>query len=249
MEIFNMASGNGGIYTGFVEGLVRQNAGVNTVLPFGDKVGTASFIYTSENVIVETFSSQGIKGASGSCPLREACSIELSSENLAWSFLEAAFNTLAIDADRPQEQSISVVLSELVTTNSVYTLPFEVSAASAVEAADEDGIQYPVTAVIGTGVTTVTFEGDLTGEKVTIFYSVAPTGLNNQLSIGSGTKLGEVGVYGRFSGCPDNILVTIPRGIIQSNVNMGAGDGAASAAMTINALRDAFGNFAYLTRI
>jgi hypothetical protein len=250
-----MATGQGGIYTGFIEGLIKQTGGSEIVLPFSDKVGTANFNYSSENVIVETFSSQGIKGASGSCPLREACSIELSSENLAWSFLQAAFNTLAVVGTRVAEQSTSVVLTEVEGTapnqTSTYTLPFEVSAEVPVVVSDEDGVQYDVTVTVGTGTTSIDFDDDFTNEKVTIFYGLAagtPT-IPDTINLGSGSKLGEIGVYGRFSGCPDNILVAIPRGIIQSNVTMGAGEGAASAAMTITALRDSFGNFAYLKRV
>lgn len=244
-----MAAGQGNIVTGFIEGLIKTNGTEVIVLPFADKIGGATFRYTSENLMVETFSSQGIKGASGSCPFREECSIELTSENLAWAFLQAATNTLAEDSDQVLPQSVSVVLTDLDVTVSEYTLAGVVaSVAGDIYAADEDGIQYDVSAAVVGPDTVFTFDADLTGQKVTIFYTVAASGTNNLIKLGSGTKLGEIGVYGRFFGCPENYQVTIPRGIIQSNLEMTVGDNPGSASLTVMALRNNLGDYAYLER-
>lgn len=244
----------GNIITGYIEGaLTFDNEGNVEMLPFADKVGTATFRYASESLISETFSSQGIKGASDACPFREECSMELSSDNLAWSFLQACFNTLAEDSDRAARDQVSVVLSDTTGTEpsivSTYTLTgIVVSALDSVYVADENGTQYTVTATVSGSDTEIEFDDDYTGQKVTISYVVAATGTGNLIKVGSGTKLGEIGLYGRFKGCPNNLLVAIPRAIIQSNVEMSVGDGAASAGLTATALRDNLGNFAYIER-
>jgi hypothetical protein len=247
-----MAAGSGNIVTGFIEGLIKTNGTEVIVLPFADKIGGATFRYASENLMVETFSQQGIKGASGSCPFREECSMELTSENLAWSFLQAATNTLAEDSDQLRSRSISVVLTDTddgPPEVSEYVLDdVEVSLLGDVYAADEDGIQYDVEVAVSGGDSTFTFDADLTGKKVTIYYQLAASGTNNLIKFGSGQKLGEVGVYGRFFGCPENYQVVIPRGIIQSNLEMSAGDGPGSAALTVMALRNNVGDYAYLER-
>ena len=59
-----------GIITGFIEGLVKTNvAGQPYLLPFQDKIEGVTFTWESENITVETFSNQGIKGASEAYPL------------------------------------------------------------------------------------------------------------------------------------------------------------------------------------
>jgi len=248
-----MAAGQGNIVTGFIEGLVKTTGTEVIMLPFGDKVGGATFRYTTENQMVETFSQQGIKGISGSCPFREGCSIELTSENLAWAFLQAATNTLAEDSAALRDRSISVVLS---TTDagppvvSTYVLTgVAVSTTGDIYAADEDGVQYDVTATVAAGDTTFEFDANLTGRKVTIFYQLPAAGDNNVIALGSGQKLGEIGVYGRFFGCPENYQITIPRGIIQANLEMGVGENPGSAALTVMAIRNNNGDFALIERI
>ena len=246
-----MAVGDGNIISGFIEGaLTFDNAGELQMLPFADKVGTATFNYSSENLISETFSAQGIRGASAACPFREECSMSLSSDNLAWAFLQACFNTLAEDDDRAARDQQSVVLTDVDgTPNSTYTLTgIVVSATDQVIVADEDGVDYAVTATVNGSDTDIVFDDDYTGTKVTISYVTAASGTNNLIKIGSGQKLGEIGLYGRFKGCPDNYLVAIPRAVIQSGVDLTTGDSAASAGLTATALRDNSGNFAYLKR-
>jgi hypothetical protein len=244
-------AGAGRVINGFIEGLVRRNTTPFQVLPFADKIGTAAFNYSSESTIVETFAASGVRGPSGACPFREECSITLGSENLEWSFLQACFNTLAEDDDQIAGRSISTVLSTSAGDPAVSTLilNFEVSASVPVQVADEDGVQYTITTVIGTGITTITFDADYTGDKVTVFYGLPPVGTNNLIKVGSGAKLGEIGLYGQFKGCPSNLLVVVPRAIIQSTVAMETGSGAASASLTATAMRDSFGNYAYLTRL
>jgi hypothetical protein len=238
-------AGKGQVVTGFIEGLIKQNTDTDPImLPFGDKIGGATLNYNSENIIVETYSANGVLGASGSCPLREELSIELTSRNLAWSFLQAATNTLANDAEETEKLSVSVVLPALESpaTETEYTLT-DTPVTDSVVVADENGVQYDVT-VSGS---VITFDADYEGSKVTIFYEKAASGTNNEIQIGSGTKLGEIGVYGRFFGCPESILVVVPRANIQANLSLSAGGGdAAEASLTATALRDLKGNFGYL---
>ena len=244
-----MAVGGGNIISGFLEGLIRRT---NTseefeILAFADKVGNAQLTYTTENLTVETFSANGLLGLSGSCPIREALTITLESQNLAWAFLQAATNTLAQDADFQIPESFSVVASTVdATPATTIELPSTPAVGTEVIVADEDGIQYPVDTVSGT---TVTLTQDITGTKVTVQWVPDPTGTNNQLSLGAGSKLGEVGVFGRFFGCPETYKVAVPRGIIQANLDLSVdGSSPGTAALTIQALRDNNGNFGYLRR-
>jgi hypothetical protein len=247
-----MAAGQGNIVTGFIEGLIKTNGTEVIILPFADKIGGATLRYSSENLMVETFSQQGIKGASGSCPFRESMSVEFTSENLAWSFLQAATNTLAEDNDQLVSQSISVVLTATSGTPEVSTFVLEdvaVSTVGEIYAADEDGVQYEVAVAVTGGDSTFTFDEDLSGQKVTIFYQLAATGTNNLIKLGSGRKLGEVGVYGKFFGCPESYQVSIPRGIIQSNLELSVGENPGSAALTLMALRNNQGDYGYIQRL
>jgi len=90
------------LLTGFIEGIITYNDGVAKALPFQDKIEGATFKYMGESLEVETFSALGIKGRSQACPFREECSMELMSKDLAWSFLQAATNTIANDATQRQ---------------------------------------------------------------------------------------------------------------------------------------------------
>lgn len=253
-----MSTGRGNIITGFIEGAIVTNPSTGTpvLLPFADKIGSATFRYMSESLKVETFSQQGIKGASAACPFREECSIELGSENLAWSFMQAATNTIAQATDVPVQLSTSAVLTTTTGTGaserSTLVLPgVVVSALGSVRAANEEGEQFAVTATVTGPDTTITFPGPsvMTGQKVTVFYSVAASGTGNLIKLGSGTKLGEVGVYGRFFGCPDTYIIAIPRGIIDANLELSVGDNPGSASLTVTALRNNAGDFAYIRKI
>lgn len=236
------------LITGFIEGLIKyDDVGTIKVLPFQDKIEGFGINYVTEAQFVETFSANGIKGASAACPFREELTVSMNSSNLAWSFLQAAFQTIANDASEPYTMSESVVLSETDGTDSTMSLSYTPSTDPTVDgpiAATAEGEQLPIT-VAGT---TVTFTGDLTGQKVTVTYSVDPSGTNNEIQIGGGQKILNVGIYGQFFGCPDSWLVAIPQAQLTANVNLEVGDNPASASLEARALRDAKGNFAYLQR-
>ena len=115
---------------------------------------------------------------------------------------------------------------------------------------DENGKHYDVTYDDTAGTITVTNpDGDIVaGQKLIISYKESASGTNNEIALGSGSKLGEIGLYGRFFGCPDTLLIAIPRARINSNLEMSVGEEAASASLTATALRDSNGNFAIITR-
>jgi YD repeat-containing protein len=244
-----------GIITGFVEGLITYTeSGTAKMLPFADKIENATFTYTSESVMSETFSNQGIKGVSASCPFRESCSMQLGSSNLAWSFLQAASNTLARDGSINPRKSYSYVVqdADLDTGDATISVDFTPvnTNGDSILVADENGKHYEVTYDDSAGTITVTDpNGDITaGQKLIISYKEAASGTHNEIALGSGSKLGEIGLYGRFFGCPDTLLIAIPRARIDSNLEMSVGEEAASASLTATALRDNNGNFAVITR-
>lgn len=237
-----------GIITGFLEGIITTDLnGSPKALPFQDKIEGATFRYMSESLDVETFSAQGIKGRSEACPFREECSIELRTKALAWAFLQAASNTLARDAQINERRTVTSILSVTAGTpiKSTLTLASAPLIGTDIFVGDEDGKAYDVT-VSGT---TITFDDDYTGTRVTISYEVAPTGENNEIALGSGTKLGQVGVYGRFFGCPESLLIMVNRAIIDANLEFDVESDAASASLTAKAMRDINGNFAVIRRL
>jgi hypothetical protein len=243
-----------GLITGFIEGIITYNDGAAKALPFQDKIEGVTFNYSSESLFVETFGANGLKGTSEACPYRETCSFELRSKNLAWSFFQAATNTLARDAELTTNQTYSVVLSADDITASVATLDVTWTPAAGTDVIVSDvlGIQYPATFSAGSPNTLEI--GDVTtpavaGTKVTINYKEAASGTNNEIALGSGSKIGEIGVYGRFFGCPDSYLIQSNRGIIDSNLSFDLETDAATAAMTITCLRDANENFAVIKRL
>ena len=172
--------------------------------------------------------------------------MELMSKDLAWSFLQAASNTLANNATQRKPVTESVVLSTVnATPESTYTLSQTPAVGTTIYVSDLEGVQYDVT-VTGTA---VVFDDDYTGTKVTFHYEVAPSGTNNEIQLGAGSKLGEIGLYGRFFGCPDSLLIRINRAIIDPNLELGIESEAAKASLIAKALRDPYGNFAVITRL
>jgi hypothetical protein len=196
--------------------------------------------------MTETFNAQGIKGASAACPFREELRLTFESEDLNWAFLQAAFGALEeanVSATRQVAQSF--VLEDVnATPNSTLTLPSTPVVGQPIYVADVEGNQYAVTA---TGAELEFTEGDFTGTKVTVdWVEDDDATVDKVIAPGKGVKLREVGVYGKFFGCPSVYSVAIPRGIISSNVELAVGDNPASASLEVMALRDPAGAFAYI---
>ena len=240
-----------GMITGFIEGLLLYDvAGDLQALPFQDKIEGASFKYATESLFVETFGQDGMKGASEACPFRHDCSIELRSKNLAWSLLQAATNTIARAAQVGVRTQFSQVLtaSDITAGTANLEVTWAPAVGSAVVVSDIDGINYAAVYTTGTP-NTLEIAGVTAGLKVTVSYVLPPIGANNEIALGSGSKLGEVGLYGRFFGCPDTLIVQINRAIIDANLDLSVETDSASASLMARALRDADGNFATIRRL
>lgn len=242
-----------GILTGFIEGVIKFDSnGDKLILPFQDTVEEASFNYTSTNIFVETFGADGTKGRSDSCPYMRQCSFGLTSKNISWALMQAVTNTMAGDASRtlPAAQSYVVTAAQITSGVATFEVAWTPAVGEDIIASDGDGLNYPIT--FDTGEVTIGSVGVpiVAGTKVTISYRVAPTGTNNEIIIGdAGVLLGEIGLYGRFYGCPQTLLVEVPRAVIESNVEMGVGSDAASVGFTASALRNSAGEYAVITRI
>lgn len=240
-----------GLITGFIEGLITfDSEGSLRALPFQDKIEDATLSYTTENLFSETFGADGRKGMSEACPFRHELSVTLSSTNLAWSFLQAATNTLARDAEVPKRWAYSHVIKEAEITGGDATLEVDWTpvVGTDVLVSDIEGNQYDVTFSTGTP-NTLVIEGVTAGQSVNISYVRPASGTNNEIALGSGEMLPEIGFYGRFFGCPDTLLVQVNRAIIQSELSMQVNTSPASAALTLMALRDAEGNFATIEKL
>lgn len=245
-----------GIISGYIEGIITYNdSGVAKALPFQDKIEGATFTYNTESLFVETFGSDGMKGASEACPYRHECTVELRSKNLAWSFLQAATGALARDAIEPTKVTYDYVVTADVITGDVATI--NVTWAPVVNTdivvANIDGLNYG-DITFNTGTPNTLAFGDagvpaVAGDKVTISYFEAPSGTNNEIGLGTSERLPEVGIYGRWFGCPDTLAIQINRAIIDSQLELGVESEAASAALMARALRDTKGNFAIIKRI
>ena len=246
-----------GILKGYVNGTVWEGKGASRImLPFQDTVVEAEFTYTGELVMTETFSEQGILGASAACLQKEACGFTLSSDDLSWSLLQAATLSSAAERTAPVMVTETVVLSQVATDVSTYTLQYtpvttapELEAAGlptvGVSVAGIDGEQYTPT-IAGS---VVTLDDDYTGESVTFQYLRAPLTGEETIYLGQGARRQNVGVYGRFFGCPGSLLIVAPNCAVNPNLAMGVSDGnIASVGLELMALRTN-GYFAEITRL
>jgi hypothetical protein len=228
-----------GLITGFIEGTVTYMDGTTPkLLPFQDKVEEASFKYSGELLMSETFSAQGIKGASSACPFSEEASFELMTTNISWSFLQASVGQASSTRTAP----IPVSYSGIIDADNELTLPSAPVAGQPITAADELGVQYTVT-VTGS---TAAFATGNAGKKVTVSYFAAAANGQRELALGKGERLGEFSVYGRFFGCPDTYLIYAKRVVVKPELDLGVGANPASAGMILQCLRDDDGAFAYI---
>ena len=232
-----------GLLTGFIEGnVIYQDNGTPKLLPFADKTEEASFIYKGENLIVETFSQAGIKGASAACPYREEAMFELSTSNITFAYLQAATGQLASERTAAIPVTNSYVLSTVSGSDSTLVLPETPVTGTAIVVANEEGLQYAVTASSAT----LTFDDDYTGEKVTVSYFKAAAAGQKEIALGKAERTGEFSLYGRFFGCPDTYLIYAKRVIVQPNIDARVGSNPAKVGMTLQCLRDDDGAFAYV---
>ena len=246
-----------GILKGFVNGTVWEGEGASRImLPFQDTVVQAEFTYTGDLVMTETFSEQGILGASAACLQKEACGFTLSSDDLSWSLLQASTLSSAVERTKPVMVTETITLNQLDEGNSTHTLAYTpvVTAPELAEAglptvglsvAGIDGQQLTPT-IAGS---IVTLDDDYTGDNVTFQYLRAPLTGEETIYLGSGDRRQNVGVYGKFFGCPGSLLIVAPNCAVNPNLAMGVSDGSiASVGLELMALRTN-GYFAEITRL
>lgn len=230
-----------GLITGFIEGTVTYDLdGTIQLLPFQDTIEEASFSYEGEILYSETFSNRGIKGASAACFHKEAAMFELSTSNINWAFLQAS------TAQRDEARVAPVPVTEtLVLDTGTVDLEFAPATGTAVIVANSEGTQF-TSSVTGQ---TVTVTGGTDGERVTVSYSRDAGADERSIELGKNEKIRENAIYGRFFGCPDELLIVANRTVITPKLDLGVGDDAATAGMELKCLRDDNGVFASIIRI
>lgn len=247
-----------GLIKGFVQGAVWSGkAGQRVLLPFQDTVLEAAFTYGGELVEAMTFSDQGVLGTSQSCLQSEECGVTMSTEDLSWSFLQAATLSTAQTRTDPVLVTESFTLSEVDTGNSTFAISDAIDTSSAatldlygldtdgISVADIDGNQIPAT-VSGQ---TITLDADYTGQTVTAQYTRAALSDEEVIYLGSGARRQTVGVYGRFFGCPGTLLIVVPKAAVQPGLEFGVSGGSvASLGLNLKAIRQN-GYFAEITRL
>lgn len=250
-----------GILKGFIQGTIWEGAGNDRImLPFQDTVVEAEFTYTGELVMTETFSDQGILGASAACLQKESCGFTLSSNDLSWSLLQAATLSTAVERDEPvlvtetfTASSVSGEAPNQVSTFTLTHVPVTAAAdvlaaglpTSGISAANIDGVQIVATMAASV----VTLDDNYTGEAITVQYLRAPLTGEEVIYLGSGSRRQEVGIYGKFFGCPGSLLIVAPKCAVTPNMSLGVSDGSiATVGLELMALRQN-GYFAEITRL
>jgi hypothetical protein len=236
-----------GLFTGFIEGTVTyDDNGTLTLLPFQDTIAEAAFRYNGEVQMAETFSNAGVRGASAACFHREECFFDMSSENISWAFLQAVL------AQRDEARTAPVPVTETLvavtgTTNPEVTLSFTPATGTSITASDSDGVQFTATnpsgAIIDLGATAVV------GDTYSVAYFRDAGASERSIEVGKNTgEIEEVSVYGRFKGCPDDLLIIANRAVIVPELTLGVGDNPAEASVSMPILRDSLGVFASIIR-
>lgn len=231
-----------GLYTGFVQGGVTfDDAGTAKLLPFEDTIAEAELSVTGDLLFAETFGFDGIVGKSAACFHKREVGLKFMSNDISWSFLQAALAQVATARTAP----ININETHVVSATGTVTLDHTPVVGQPVIAADIEGKPYANTT---TGSTVTLTSAPPAGSRVTVSYSRAASSAS-ELAIGTGKIIKEMSLYGRFYGCPDELLVIVPRVVVKPNVTLGVKSGSsASAALEAMALRDVAGNFAYILR-
>ena len=246
-----------GILKGFVQGSVWSGEGNSRILlPFQDTVISAEFSYSGELVETNTFSDQGILGASAACLQKEMCGFTLSSDDISWSLLQAATLSTAATRSKPVMVTETIVASELDTGNTTFTLEHTpVVAPADLEEAKLPDVGFSVANIDGKQIvptasgSVLTLDADYTGETITVQYLRAPLTDEEVIYLGQGARRQEVGVYGKFFGCPGSLLIVAPKCAVSPNMSLGVSDGSvASVGLELKVLRQN-GYFAEITRL
>lgn len=244
------------LLTGILEGgFTYSNAGTPIFSPFANRVAKVSLSYSGELVQANTFSSRGVSGPSASCLSTESATITIESEDITWAFLQGAAGTIAADNTSPTHREVTTVVGATQTT---FTLPSTPAVGQPIYAALQTGEQVAVT-VTG-GVATFTTPADAQGRQVTFLYYEAATADSSVIAIGSGSRISEVSLYGRFRGCGDlgnltggntgDLIWIAERCAIKPSLELNGEAGQKSmVGMTLDVLRDSRGDYVRLYRL
>lgn len=248
---------NSSIYKGFVQGSIWAGKGAQRVyLPFQDTITEAKFMYSGEVVESQTFSDAGVLGTSQACLQSEEAGFELSTSDISWNILLAATLSDSKIRTKPVLVTETITLSQLTAGDSSFTtqsVPVLDSAtqdeyglpASGFSVADLTGKQY-AGALTGSS---VVLDDDYSGERVTIQYLRAPLTGEEVVYLGAGNRRQQVGIYGKFFGCPGSILIVAPTCSVVPKLDFGvSGGNIASAGLTLKCIRQN-GYFAEITRL
>lgn len=228
------------LFYGFIEGsVVYTDAGEQKLLAL-PRITEATFNYTGELSTSETFSLiNGVKSPSSAALVMNNATFTLSTSDLSWSMMQASLGI----KDQARTANIPVSYTRPVTGTTI-TIP--TAAVGDVIAVDtESGEVLEVSGVTGT---TVTLAVAQTGNQVTVRYMRA-TSSERSLEIGTGARLGETGVYGRFVSETERYLVVANRTVIQPSLELGVGGNLATATTTLQCLTDANGVLASIIQL
>lgn len=236
-----MANGST-VYNGFLKGRIIATPGNDPILVPAPFAAKAKFTYKTGLTIVKTMDERGIMGTSAACPYDSECQMTIESNSLTKSFLSLASDSLLSEQTANVAQAYTVTLSTVATGKSTLTLPSTPVTATQVLVGDNEGTSYVVDDITGS---VITLDDDYTGVTVTVNYYTAPVADSKMLALGNSDGYGQVTLLGVFSGCPDSLYVVMS-GQIQADLSLETGKDGATAMITVEAIRDNLGNYAYL---
>lgn len=248
-----------GLLKGFIQGCVYSGSGTTrTLLPFQDTVLSATFTYTGELAMAETFSDQGVLGASQACLQKEECGFSMETNDISWSFLQASTLSNSETRTKPVLVTETFTASDVAGDPAATTLTLThtpVTTAPELAEAGLPAVGVVVANIDGTQITPslsgslVTLDADYSGDRITVQYLRAPLTGEEVIYLGSGTRREQVGVYGTFFGCPGSLLIVAPKAAVVPSLNFGVSSGnTASAQLELKVLREN-GYFAEITRL
>ena len=224
-----------GLLTGYIGGLIRwveSNPTATKIIPFQSTIENVTLNYTGELQESKTFNNRGIKVTTAACLTSVDASIEFTTTNITFGFLQAAAATLAED----NGGDIYVSTTAVVPVNGQIPLQFTPVANTAV-CATVDGTM--VAGTVSGSTFTITTPAPLVGKRVTVSYLKAVGDpAERVIRVGSGAPLPVVGVYGRFFSCEDSYTFMANRVIIVPNLNLSVGDSPAEIGFTGTILAD-----------
>lgn len=228
------------ILNGFIDGFLRWTANEVAVgLPL-PKILTAEFVYEGTLDMATSLSNQGVRSVSASTLGEESGMINCSAEDLEWVLFQVSTGYL----DEAAEGNVPVVEYITLSTvggggDSTLVTRYPVVADTDVVVADYLGSQYTNTVVTTTNSTvTLTGAGDKTGTRVAVSYFRAlGSPAERRIRLGASTRLPRFGLYGRFYGNGETLLVFANNAVVKPSANL-AGGSVSTISPGFQLLRD-----------